>query len=1429
MFGGYIGRAYIGRALRAPKAGVDALQTVLSDATGHARAVWSAGDHLHIGVAGSAPDRLEAFAADLTARVGRLPGVTWTGLDLGCGRLVVAGESRGEPNNASVIAAVRAAEAAADAAGPFTTAGMEHPTDRVIPARYLVAAFIDGAAVATATVGSLLRLPGRPTRVALTPLIAFIQNQERLRGPFERRFGAAEADLALGIAAAAAGALERSPFGPAVDLVHRILLLRQERSRAETFTRMEPTLYANAPQARPLPRRPAPRTVPLPTGPIERYDEQDLIVTAAAAAAAVPLSRRARKGIEVLAAGVPKAARLGREAFSTEVARYLGRCDLLVVRPESLRLFDRIDRLVIDTDVFGDAEPPMPVADQGIDIVWREPGDRGATRLPDITDVVAGLQREGHVVALVAGADEPALADADCGIAAAPRPEQPVPWHADLIATDAEVGVAALLDACRLARDISRHSVLLALAGSAASALVLLGFPTPRRRGPIPAVSFGVDAAALVAMTHGHLSAHRLVPPAPKPPAAGDWHRVPATEALARLDSRVDGLTAAEADSRREPPATPPSTSRQLFGHLLEELRNPLTPVLAAGAALSVAVGSVLDAAMVAAVVVADAGISTLQRLDADRAIAALDRVAAQQVRVRREGTEVVVPAAELVVGDVVRLGPGEGVPADCRLLESDGLEIDESSLTGESLPVAKAAAPIDAEAPAEQSCMLFAGTAVASGRASAVVVAVGAETVAGRATRGAPSAHTGVEARLRAVASRATPLAFAAGAVSVAANLARGRSLAETLAVGVSLTVAAVPEGLPILATTAQLAGAKRLAAHGVLVRNVRAVEALGRADVLCVDKTGTLTYGLLRVTTVHDGYHGTPLDRLSDSHRRVLAIAHAVAAATLPRRRRVGSTDDAIVTAATRARLAAPPGPLAELTYESGRAYHAVVVADSDGPCLHVVGAPETILSRCARREHPTSGHVRMERRLRSRLDELVERLAGDGGRVLAVATRRLSAAPDGELTEDDIADLDLVGFLILSDPPRTDAADALHRIARAGIRAVLISGDHPATARRLAIDLGMLSAADVTTGVITGPEIDRLDDATLDAILAGVAVCARVTPAHKARLVGAYRRAGHCVAMTGDGVNDASAIRLADVGIALGSGRSTEAARHAADVVLVDNHIGRIVDTLIEGRALWVAVRDAVANLIGHNYGEIAVIAGGSLLTGTTPLTARQLLLCNLFTDTVPALVIAVRPVPGLDPARLLVEGPDRSIGPLLNQRITVNGIATGLAGAGGYLAARLTGTLGRARTVTLLSIVGAQLGETAVLRPTDPVVVGASAVSAAALLGIVETPGPSRLFGCRPVGPGGLLIAGTAAAAGTVATLLIPPTAVEYLRRLVGGRRAEARDSAVPAVGPNVTGAGDVVTSPGRPDVDKDFSQSSDGFGHRQRPAAGTGSR
>jgi magnesium-transporting ATPase (P-type) len=1432
---------------------------ILREAAGQGgtRPVWAGGGRLHVAVHGVDPERLDAFVVDLEARAGCLPGVAWAALDAGCGRLVIAGVSSAGPDEDAVIAAVEAAEVAAGASGSFAAFVAEHPADRIGAARHTLEATADVAAIITAAAGaasSVLRLPQRWQPVDLGAVIGLIQNQDRLRGPLERRFGTIRTDATLSMAGAVAHGLRQRMLAPSVDLVQRVLLVRQEDSRAATFSRLEPTLYSCPPSRHPSPLcHPAERPVPLPGGPIERYADSALVATVAAALATVSLSDRTRAASAVLSAGVPKAARLGREAFAAGTAEFLGRCGVLVVRPESLRLLDRLDCLVVDPHVLAAADfevgsvvptadvptpechrrasallaatlmpgwdlvplvgTPMPgtpnllypadetllslrsdgrsvavvelhsrsdqpgarllaaAADAGMEVLLTRPGGYESAHVLDGGDTAAAvvhLQREGRVVACVAAPDEPALATADCGIAVVQRPDQPVPWHADLIAADGLGGAAALLGACALARDVSRHGVILALAGSTMSAAATLRTPVAGRRLPRPRlpVSLGVDLAALAAVTHGHLSSRRLTPPVSAQSPHVAWHRLPVANVLARLGSGPQGLSATEAGTRRIPAAAEPTPLQRLTSHFGDELLNPLTPVLAIGAGLSLAVGSVIDAAMVASVVVADAGIGAVQQFQAERAIAALDRTAVQQVRVRRDDVERVLPAAELVVGDVICLAAGEDIPADCRLLDNDGLETDESSLTGESLPVAKAPAPTDAGALAERSCMLYAGTAVAAGRGTAVVVATGAGTAAGCAAAGAKAPRTGVEARLEALAAGATPIALGAGAAIIASSLLRGRPLPETLTTGVSLAVAAVPEGLPILATAAQLAASKRLAAHGVLVRNVRAIEALGRVDVLCVDKTGTLTEGILQVASVHDGLRGTAPQALEARHQPILAIAAAVATATPPERRRPGSTDDAIVIAA--AALPRQADPLAELAYESGRGYHAVAFGDADGPVLAAVGAPETLLARCTHWQHPNSGRISLDRRRRTRLEGLVGRLAGAGGRVLAVASRQLEKDADSALmSDDDVACLDLVGFLVLADPPRPEARQALQRIVRAGVRPVIITGDHPATARHLAIELGILPDG---AAVLTGPELDELDDEALAAILPALAVCARVTPAHKARLVTAYRHLGHCVAMTGDGVNDAAAIRLADVGIALGA-RSTTAARHAADVVITHDHIGTIVDALLEGRSLWVAVRDAVANLLGHNYGEIGVITGVSLLTGTAPLTARQLLLVNLFTDTVPALTIAMRPPPNLDPAVLLAEGPDRSFGPALTDAIAIRGAATGLAGTAGYLAARLTGTLQRARTVTLLSIVGAQLGQTVLLRPKDPVVLGAAAASGLVLLGIVETPGLSQVFGCRPVGPVGLGVAGFAAAAGTAGTLL-PSSAVRGARKLVG---------------------------------------------------------
>jgi cation-transporting ATPase I len=317
-------------------------------------------------------------------------------------------------------------------------------------------------------------------------------------------------------------------------------------------------------------------------------------------------------------------------------------------------------------------------------------------------------------------------------------------------------------------------------------------------------------------------------------------------------------------------------------------------------------------------------------------------------------------------------------------------------------------------------------------------------------------------------------------------------------------------------------------------------------------------------------------------------------------------------------------------------------------------------------------------------------------------------------------------------------------------------MVTGDHPSTAEAIAAELGVLNGR----RVVTGPELDGMDAQQLAAVLPEVSVFARTTPEHKARIVAALQAGGHVVAVTGDGANDAPAIRRADVGVALGV-RATAAAREAADVVVADDRIETIIDAIIEGRALWASVRDAVSMLLGGNLGEIAFTLGAGLFTRTgSPLNARQLLLVNLLTDILPAMALALRPPPHATPERLLREGPDASLGRALFRDVAIRAAATAGSAGAGWVVGRLTGTRRHAGTVALVALVGSQLGQTAAAGWRSPLVLGSTVVSAGALAAIVQTPGVSQFFGCTPLGPFGWGTGLAAAAAGTGAAVLLP---------------------------------------------------------------------
>ncbi|WP_406039443.1 HAD-IC family P-type ATPase [Micromonospora sp. NBC_00898] len=973
---------------------------------------------------------------------------------------------------------------------------------------------------------------------------------------------------------------------------------------------------------------------------------------------------------------------------------------------------------------------------------------------PQLAESVRALQRDGAVVMVVSG-DRSALGAADCGLGVSDPADLP-PWGAHLL-VGADLRIPALIiEATGVARRMTGQNIRIGMAGSGLGALA--AFTADRRLLP-GRVLTAVNGAGALAFAHGVWRARRLPDRTSRSaPAVTAWHLMPVETVLRQLDTGPDGLSAAEAARRRGAATGEAAGPSGLLRAFVDELANPLTPVLAAGAVLSAAFGSLVDAALVGGVVGGSALIGAVHQRNTERSLAELLTRAAVTARVVRDGAEQVIAAEELVPGDVVAVGPGDAIPADCRVLTADGLEADESSLTGESLPVGKAPDPVVAAAVADRRSMLYEGTTVAAGHGTAVVVATGEETEAGRSlalAREAPPA-SGVEARLGRLTSAAVPLAASSAIAVAGAGLLRGVPLAETAATAANLAVASVPEGLPFLVSAAQLAAARRLAEHGALVRNPRTIEALGRVDVLCFDKTGTLTEGKLLLAGVGDGGgRYAPPDRLAEPLKLTLATALRATPAAADPEELPQHTDRAVRRGANTAGVAERTGAagweaVGGLPFEPSRGYHATVGRTGGRLLLSVKGAPETVLPRCAARR-TTAGDEPLDEAGRAALHGMLADRAGAGHRILAVAECAVGAET---VTDEQVDGLVFVGFLALADGVRKSAAPAVRRIRQAGVHTIMITGDHPATAAAIA---AIISPDHGDQRVVTATELDRLDDEALADRLTATDVVARCTPAHKVRIIQALQRHGRTVAMTGDGANDAPAIRLADVGIALGQ-RGTPAARAAADLVVTDDRLETIIATLVEGRAMWSSVRHALSILVGGNLGEIGFSVLTAASTGRSALTGRQLLLVNLLTDLAPALAIAVRPpaADGADGADgLLREGPDTSLGATMTREIALRAAATTLGATAGWTLARYTGRRRRAGTVALASLVGTQLGQTVLAGGTSPTVLASTAASIGVLVAVVQTPGVSQFFGCTPLGPVGWSIAVGSALGATVA--------------------------------------------------------------------------
>jgi cation-transporting P-type ATPase I len=1003
--------------------------------------------------------------------------------------------------------------------------------------------------------------------------------------------------------------------------------------------------------------------------------------------------------------------------------------------------------------------------------------DRGPRRVPGgrrLVAAVRGLQADGGTVLLVSR-QRRALAAADCGVGLTAVDGRPA-WGAHILTGPDLAQAALVIDGVKTARSAAHRGVALAQAGTAVGAtLAFSGSPRgAARRGLI-----GVTGAAAIALVSGAWSAVGLAQlPTGIPPPRPPWHAMPAELVLDRLGSRADGLTSAEARRRWQPdelqPA-PPSLPRAF----LAELANPLTPILVGGAGLSASIGAVADAVIVSAVCALSALMGSIQRVYTDRSMARLFERSAVSAHVLRDGRERTLPATQLVEGDVVLTGPGDVVPADCRLLEARALQVDESSLTGESFPVDKTTASVSATAIADRRSMLYEGTTIAAGRASAVVVATGSATETGRSMQalgdGAPA--TGVEARLAQITSTTLPLALGSACAVVAAGLLRGRRAADTIGAAVGLAVASVPEGLPFLVTAAQLAAARRLAGRGALVRNPRTIEALGRVNVLCFDKTGTLTRGQMAVAAVSDGTAIRRRGGLTDSHRLVLAAALRATPRGRAQRKAEHLTDRAVIDSSQAEQVTRADGRPAwervdSLPFEPSRGYHATLGASRTGPLLSVKGAPEVVMPKCTRwRERPLGP------RDRKRIGAQLDRLTRSGYRVLAVAENDVAASY--RLTEQ-LGELSFAGFVAFGDPVRATAGASVRELRDAGVHVVMITGDHPSTAAAIARELDVLNGG----AIVTGAELDRLDDVALSRALGTATVIARCTPEQKVRVVRALQAAGRVVAMTGDGANDAAAIRLADVGIALGK-RGTPAARAAADLVVSDDRLETILSAIVEGRAMWRSVRQAIGILVGGNIGEIGYTLFGALLTGSSPTSARQFLLVNLLTDLVPALTVALRTPPPEAAGDLLAEGPEASLGSALTEEIAVRAITTTVAASAAWLIGRITGRPTRARTVGLAALVGAELTQTLLVGGSSRTVALACLASIGVLVAVVQIPGVSKFFGCTPLGPLGWATAAACALAATAGSLLLPDLGRWVVQTADSARTSAARSSATTA--------------------------------------------
>jgi len=778
-------------------------------------------------------------------------------------------------------------------------------------------------------------------------------------------------------------------------------------------------------------------------------------------------------------------------------------------------------------------------------------------------------------------------------------------------------------------------------------------------------------------------------------------HNKTAPEVVRELGSDpVKGLTAAQVTEARQKYGENKLRDKKKKTNLqrfIDQFKDVMILILIAAAAISFGIACTqgdpqefFEPVLILVIVVVNAIMGTVQENNAEKALDALKSLSAPHARAIRDGQESLINASELVPGDIIRLEAGDFIPADARLIRSVSLKSEESALTGESLPTEKdAAAIVEENAPlGDRSNMVFSGCSVTYGTASAVVTATGMDTEMGKIAdllEGEEEGQTPLQEKLAQLGKYLGFICLGCCAVIFIVGLANGIPLLEIFMTAVSLAVSAIPEGLPAIVTIVLSIGVQRMVKKNAIIRRLPAVETLGSASVICSDKTGTLTQNRMTLVKAYLDGADEPEDITTDNSeavKQLLAYGALCCDGSVvfdgPKELHIGDpTETAIILAAHRNGM--PKDTLnnryprmAELPFDSDRKLMTTVNKFGDKYIAIVKGAFDVMAARCS------AGQLQKAARAN-------DAMSRNAIRVLAIGYKELDAVPEKPTSKELESGLTFMGLVGMIDPPRPEARDAVGICKQAGIRPVMITGDHVVTASAIAADLGILREGD---RAVTGQELDLMTESELDRNVEDISVYARVSPENKIRIVKAWQRKNQIVAMTGDGVNDAPALKAADIGCAMGI-TGTDVAKGAADMTLTDDNFATIVEAVREGRGIYANIRKVVGFLLGTNIGEIITVFFAMILWHKTPLLSMQLLWINLVTDGLPAVALGVEPVeegvmdqkPKPKNEGLFAHG--------FGLRIALQGLMIGLLTlAGFYLGEKMTGATEGGQTLAFM---------------------------------------------------------------------------------------------------------------------------------------------